>query len=146
MIREEKHTVHCQCCHFWGDAQVLGHGRLKKKVQGEYTLNEKQNLPCWRWCRGPLLFLRQFLRFVLLLLFHNSGKLTIPHDHLFVRLQILHLVLLKSLQSQGKLNISGRSDLPFVRNDFFAIYFQPSLSKSCRPPAATMQRGLRHYR
>ena len=46
-----------------------------KMVQGKDTLNENQSLLCWRWCHGPLLFLRQFLRFVLLLLWHHSGYL-----------------------------------------------------------------------
>ena len=56
---------------------------------------------------GPLFFLHQFLRFVLLLLLYHSGKLVIPHDHVFLLLQILHLVLFKSLQRQGELSISG---------------------------------------
>ena len=111
-------------------------------VQGKDALNKNQSLPCWRWCHGPLFFFHWFLRFVLLLLLHHSGKLAIPRDHL---LQILYLILFKSLQHQGKLSISGDirvvfwwardgnrrlsflgiSDLPFVRNGFVTIYFQP---------------------
>ena len=114
-------------------------------VQGKDTMNENQILPCWSWCYGPLLFLHRFLRFVLLLLLHHSGKLAIPHDHMFLLLQILHLVLFKSLQRQGELSISGdsrvvfqwaidgncrpsflgRAGLPFVRNGFVAISFWP---------------------
>ena len=40
---------------------------------------------------------------------HHSGKLAIPHYHLFLLLHILHLVLFKSLQRQGELSISGNS-------------------------------------
>ena len=52
-------------------------------------------------------FYNQYLPFVLLLLLHHSGKLAIPHYHLFFLLQILHLAPFKSLQRQGKLSISG---------------------------------------
>ena len=145
-ICKENNTVHFQGCCFWGDAQVLGYGLLKKILQGKDTLNRKQSLPCRHWCRGPLLFLRKFMQFVLLLLLHDSDKLVIPHDHMFLLLHIMHLVLLKSLQLQGELSISGRADLLFVQNWFVAIYFWPSVSKSCPPRAATMQRGLCHYR
>ena len=141
---KEKHSVHCQGCYFWGEYQVLGYGRLKKKAQGNDTLNKKQILPCQRWCRGPLLFLNLFIHFVLILLFHNSGKLSIPHDHPFLRLQIMYLVLFKSLHCQGALIISRRADLSFFWNDFL-IYFWPSVSKSCPPRAEKMQRGVRRY-
>ena len=40
---------------------------------------------------------------------HHSGKLTIPHDDLFLFLQILNLVLFKSLQRQGDMSIPGYS-------------------------------------
>ena len=92
------------------------------------------------------------MRLVLLLLLHHSGKLVIHNDHMFLPLQILHLVLFKSLQQQGELSISGdswvvfwwarygnrrlsflgRSDLPFVRNGFVAIYFQPIFNRQSR--------------
>ena len=107
--------------------------------------NEKQSLPCRNLCCGPLFLLHIFLRFFLLLLLHNSGNLAIPHDHLFLCLNILHLFLFKSLQSQGELSISGRADLPFVRNGFFAIYFRPSVSKIYPSRALIMQQGLRRY-
>ena len=114
-------------------------------VQGKYTQREKQRLPFRRWCRGPLFFLHWFLHFTLLLLLHHNGKLAIPHNHLFLILHIFHLVLFKLLQIQGELSISGdsrvvfwwardgnhrlsllgRAGLPFVRNGFVAIYFQP---------------------
>ena len=149
---EEKNAVHCQCCCFWGDAQVLGYGRLKKIVQGKHMLNEKQILPCWRLCHGQLLFLHQFHRFVVLFLLHHSGKLAIPHDHLFLLLHILHLFLFELLQRQGKLRISGdryvvfwwardgnhclsflrRADLPFFRNGFVEIYFWPIFTRQFR--------------
>ena len=132
----------CRCRPLRGP---LGYGRLKKNAQGKDTLNEKQILPCWHWCHGPLLFLNRFLRFVLLLLLHNSDKLAIPNDHLLLRLQVLQLFLFKSLQRQGELSISGRADLPFVQNGYFAIYFWPSVSKSFPPCAVTMRRGLRHF-
>ena len=101
----------------WGDTQFLGCRILKKMVQGKDTLNKKQSPPCWRWWHGPLFFIHRYLRSVLLLLLYHSGKLAIPHDHLFLHLQILHLVLFKSLQLQGKLSISGtgtsvRSEVP----------------------------------
>ena len=109
------------------------------------TLNKNQNIPCQHWWHGSLLFLRQFLHLVLLLLLYHSGKITLSHYRLFLLLQILHLVLFKSLQRQGELSISGdscvvfwwarygncrllflkRDDLPFVLNVFFAIYFWP---------------------
>ena len=108
-------------------------------------LNEKQSLPCLCWCHSPLFFLHWSLRFILLLLLHHSDKPAIHHDHLFLLLQILHLVFFKSLQHQGELRISGysrvfiwwardcnrrlsflrRADLPFVWNGFVAIYFRP---------------------
>ena len=145
----------------------MGYGRQKKMVQGKDMLNEKPSLPCWHWCHGPLFFLHRFLRFVLLLLLHHNGKLAIPHNHLFLIIQILHLSLFKLLQRQVELNISGdshvffwwardgnhclsslrRSDLPFFWNLFVAIYFQPlSVSKSCPPFAVTMRRGWYRYR
>ena len=117
--------------------------RLKKMVQIKDTLNEKQSLPCWRLFHGPLFFLHRFLRFVLLLLLHHSGKIAIPHDHMFLLLHIMPIILFKSLQCQCKLRISvnilvflwwardgnlrlsflRRSDIPFVRNLFVAISF-----------------------
>ena len=123
----------------------MGHGKLKKMVQVKDTLNNNQSLPCWRWWHGALLFIHQFLRLILLLLLYYSGKINIPHYHLFLLIHILHLVLFKFLQRQGKLSISGdihvvfwwdrggnlclsflkRADLPFVWNGFVAIYFWP---------------------
>ena len=73
----------------------MGYERLKKKVQGKDTPNNKQSLPCRRWYRGPLLFIHLFLRFVLLLLLNNSGKLAILHNHLLLLLQIIHFALFK---------------------------------------------------
>ena len=84
-----------------------------------------------------------YLSFVLLLLLHHNGKLSIPNDNMFLLLKILHLVLFKSLQRQDYPRISGdshvvfwwdrygnhrlsflrRADLPFVWNGFFAILF-----------------------
>ena len=165
MIREEKYTVHCQGRYFWGDAQFIGYGRLKKMVQVKYMLNGKQSLFCWRWCHVPLLFIHQFLRFVLLLLLHHSVKITIPHDHMFLLLQIIHLLLFKLMQSQGELIISGDSRVFFwwARDGNRAYHFWgeliyyffgtvllryifwPSVSKSCPPRAATMQQWLRRY-
>ena len=87
----KKNTIHCQGCYFWGNAQVMGYGILKKKVQGKDTMNEKQRIPCRYWCHGTLFFLHKFLRFVLLLMLENSGKLTIIHDNLFPLFQTLHL-------------------------------------------------------
>ena len=52
----------------------MGYGRLKKMVQGNDTLNKNQILPCRRWWHGPLFFLHQFLRLVVLLLLYHSGK------------------------------------------------------------------------
>ena len=121
-------------------------------VQGNYTLNKKQSLPFCRWCHFPLSFLHQFLRFVLLLMLRHSGKIAIPRDHLFLLLQILYLVLSKSLQRQGGLSISGdnlvvfwwardgnhhlsflgRAYLPFFLNGFVAIYFQPIFNRQFR--------------
>ena len=142
---KKKHTVHLQGCYFWGDAQVLGCVILKKRVEVKDVLNEKQSLPCPCWCLGPLFYLRWFLRFVLLLMLHNSGKLVIPHDNLFLILHILHLVQFKFLQCQGELSISGRSDPKFVWNIFFVSYFLPSVSKSCPPRAEKLHIGLRPY-
>ena len=148
----------------------MGYGRLKKMVQGKDTLSKKQSLPCRRWCRGPLFFLHELQRSVLLLLLHHSGKLAIPHDNLFLLLQIMHLVLFKFLHRQGELSISGdihfvfwlyrdgnrrllflrRSDTPFIRNVFVGIYFWPifdrQFRKSYTPCAATIRRRLRRYR
>ena len=142
---EEKYTVYFQGCYFWGDTQVLGYVILKKMVQGKDTLKNNQSLPYRHWCHGPLLFLHLFLSLVLLLLLYHSGKISIPHDHLFLLFQIIHLVLFKSLQRQGELSISvdtrvvfwwtidgnfrlsflKRADLPFFRNGFVAIFFSP---------------------
>ena len=75
----------------------------------------------------------------------SQWEIAIPRYHMFLLLQILHPVLFKLLQHQGELRISGnrrvvfwwarygnrrlsflsRSNLPFVRNNFFAIYFRP---------------------
>ena len=115
-------------------------------MQGKDTMNKNQSLTCRRWFHAPLLFLHKFLRFVLLLLLHNSGKLAISHDSLFFILQIMHLVLFKLLYNKGELSIFGRADLLFVRNRFVAINFWPSVSKSCLPRAETMQQGLHSYR
>ena len=145
MICEEKCTVHFQGSYFWGDAQVLGYGRLKKIVQIKDTLNKKKSIPCWCWSRGLVFFFRIFLRFVLLLLLLNSGKIVIPHDHLLLLLQILYLVLFKSLQRQYELSISGRVDLAFFCNGYVAIYFQLSVLKSCPPCAAIIQQVLHCY-
>ena len=41
------------------------------------------------WFHGLTFFIHQFMSFVLLLLLHNSGKLTIPHDHILLLLQII---------------------------------------------------------
>ena len=137
-------------------------------VQVKDTMNKNQSLPCWSWWHGPLFFLRQFLRLVLLLLLYHSCKIAIPHYHLFLLLQVLHLVLFKSLQRQGELSISGyirvllwwarydsrrlsflkRADLTFLERicwNLFLTYFRPSVSKSCPPGAATMRRLLRCY-
>ena len=114
-------------------------------VQGKDTLIEKHRFPCQSWCHSPKLFIRPFLRFVILLMLHHSGKIAIPRYHLFLLLQIMHLILFKSLQRQGNLRISGdrhiffwwprdgnrrlsflrRADLPSVWNGFVAIYFRP---------------------
>ena len=130
----------------------MGYGRLNKMLQGKETTNEKQSLPCRRWCHSLLFFLHKFLRFVLLLLFHNSGKLAIPCDHVFLLLYIMHFFLFKSLQRQGELSISGdswvvfwwdrdgnrrlsflrRANLPFVRNGFVEIYFRPIFGRQFR--------------
>ena len=110
-------------------------------------LNKNQSLPCWWWWHGLLFFLRQFLRLVLLFMLYHSGKITIPHYHLFLLIHTLHLALFKSLKRQGKLSISGyirvvlwwsrdgnrrlsflkRADLPFFGNGFLGIYFRPIL-------------------
>ena len=85
----------------------MGYGRLNKMLQGKDTPNEKQILPCHSGCHGPLLFIHQFMSFVLLLLLHNSGKLAIPHDHLLLLLWIIfdrqfRKVVLLVLQQYGK--------------------------------------------
>ena len=121
-------------------------------VQGKDTLNKKQRLPCWRWWNRTLFFIHLFMRLVRLLLLYCSVKIAIPHYHLFLLLQILHLFLFKFLQRLGDLSISGdsrvlfwwdrygnlglsflkRFDLPFVRNVFFAIYFWPIFVRQFR--------------
>ena len=54
----------------------MGCGRLNKMVQGKDTLNKNQILTCRSWWHGPLFFLHQFLRLVLLfLLYHRVAKL-----------------------------------------------------------------------
>ena len=143
----------------------MGYGRPNKIVQGKGTLNKKQSLPCRRLFHGALLFLHRFMRFVLLLLLYHSGKLSTPHDNMLLLLQIAWMKNFESLQRQGELIISGdshgvfqwdrdgnlclsflrRAYLPFVRNRFVAIYFQPSVSKMCPPHATKMRRGLRSY-
>ena len=134
-------------------------------VQGKYILNNKQSPPYLCWCHGLLFFFHQFLCFILLLMFHHSGKLAIHHDNILLLLQILHLVLFKSLQYQGGLRISGdshffwwagdgnrrlsflmRADLPFFRNGFVVIYFWSSVLKSCPPCAETIRRVFHCYR
>ena len=92
------------------------------------------------------------MRLVLLLLLYHSVKIAIPNYHLFLLLQILHLILFKSLKRQGELGISGYgrvvfwwdvygnrrqsflkiADLPFVRNGFFVIYFRPIFVRQFR--------------
>ena len=92
------------------------------------------------------------MRLVLLLLLYHGGKIAIPHDHVFLLLHILHLVLFKLLQRQGGLGISGdihiafwwvrdgnrrlslgkRADLPFFKNRFVAIYFWPIFVRQFR--------------
>ena len=138
-------------------------------VKVKDTLNKNQSLPCRHWWHGPLLFLHQFLRLVLLLLLYHSGKIAIPHDHLVLLLQILHLVLFNFMQIQGGMSISGDicvvfwwyrygncrqlflkiSDLPFflerISCNQFLTYFCHSVSKSCHPGAATMRKLLRRY-
>ena len=52
-----------------------------KMVQGKDALNEKKIIPCRRWRRGMLFFIHRFLRFVPILLWHHSRKLSIPHDN-----------------------------------------------------------------
>ena len=64
-----------------------------------------------------------------LLLLHNSGKLSITHDHLFLLLHIMHLILSKSLQRQGEISISGRADMPFFRTDFLQPIFDRQFRK-----------------
>ena len=76
-------------------------------------LKEKHILPCWLLCHGLLFFLHQFLRLVLLLLLHHSGKIAIPHYHLFLILHILHLYLFNFMQRQCELIISGDSCVVF---------------------------------
>ena len=112
-------------------------------LQGKDTLNKNQSLPCRSWWHGPLLFLHRFMRLVLPLLLHYSGKTAIPNYHLFLLLHIMYLFLFKSLQCQGessiyedirvvfwwardgnrRLSFLKRADLPFVPNGFVAIYF-----------------------
>ena len=123
---------------------------MKKMVKEKDMPNKKQNLPCRSWCHVQLLFLHLVLRFALLLLLHHSVKLAIPHYHLFLLFQIVHLVLFKSLQLQGDLSISkdsrvvfwwarygnrrlsflSRYDLPFVRNGFLRYIFDLFLTVS----------------
>ena len=127
--------------------RIPSSGACNTKENGARKRHSKQEAkpPCRSWCHGQLFFLHLFLRFVLLLLLHHSVKLTIPHYHIFLLFQILHLVLFKSLQLQCELSISrdicivfwwdrdgncwlsflSRDDLPFVRNGFFAVYFRP---------------------
>ena len=121
-------------------------------VQGKGTLNRNQSLSCLRWRNGLLFFIHQFLRLVLFLLLYHSGKIAIPHYHLFLLLHILQLVLFKSLHRQGNLSISGdsrvvlwwdrddncrlsflkRTDLPFAQSRFVAIYFWPIFVRQFR--------------
>ena len=123
-----------------------------KQIASKGHANDKQNLICLHWWHGPLFFLHKFLRFVLLLMLHHSVKLAIPHVHMFLILQIMHLFLFKSLQHQDELSISidirvvfwwarygncrlsflKRSDLPFVWNGFVAIYFWPIFDRQFR--------------
>ena len=107
----------------------MGYGGLKNKVQEKDTLNKKQSLPCRHLCHGPLLFFHSFLHFFLLLLLHNIVKLAITHDHLFLILHILYLVLFKLMQRQGELSISGRADLPFFGTDLLQYIFDCQFQK-----------------
>ena len=119
--------------------------KTEEMVQGKVTLNKNQSLTCRCWWHGLMFFLHRFQCFVLLLLLYHSGKLAIPHYHMFLLLQIMHLVLFKSLQHQGEMSIYGdscvvfwwaidgnlhlsfmkRADVLFVQNRFVAIYFWP---------------------
>ena len=121
-------------------------------LQGKYTLNKNQSIPCRCLWHGPLFFIHRFLCLVLLLLLYYSGKIAIPYHHMLLLIQILHLVLFKSLQLQVELSISGdncvvfwwaiygnrrlsflkRADLPFVCNGFVAIYFWPIFVRQFR--------------
>ena len=118
---------------------------IEEMAQRKDTLNKNQSHPFRSWRHGPLFFLHWFLRLVLLVLLYKSGKISIPHYHLFLLLHNLHLVLFKSLQRQGDQSISGgiyvvfcwdrdgnhslsflkRDDLPFVLNRSVGIYFWP---------------------
>ena len=115
-------------------------------------MNKNQSISCRRWWHGLLFFLYKFPHLVLLLLLYHSGKIAIPHYHLFLLLHILHLVIFKSLKRQGELHISGdirvvfwwdryvnsrlsflnRSYLPFIQNGFVAIYFWPIFVRQFR--------------
>ena len=130
----------------------MGYGRLKIMVQGKYTLNNNQSLPCQRWWHGTQFFLHRFLRLFLLFLLCHSGKIAIPHYHMFLLLQILHLILFDSPQRQRELSISvdsrvvfwwarygniclsflKRADPPFVWDRFVAIYFWPIFVRQFR--------------
>ena len=140
----------------------MGYVRLKKVLQGKDTLNNKKSPSCWHWCHGPLSFLHIFLRFFLLLILQHSGKLTIPHDNVFLFLHILHLALFKFLHHKVELIISGDIHVVFgwardrnraycfwghliyhfFRNGFFAIYFWPSVAKICPLRAAPVQKAV----
>ena len=144
----------------------MGYGRLKKMVQGKDTMDEKQSFPCRRWCHGPLLFLHQFLRFVLLLLLHHSGKITTPMIicYFFSRFCTSSSSSLCSAKaSWASMDIStlssGGIETAIVDYHswweliyhFFGTYllqsiFDRQFQKICPPHAATMRRGLHHYR
>ena len=98
-VNDPRRKTYCSLSRLllFGEVQVLGYVRLKKTVQGKYTLNKKQSLPWWRWCHGQLLFIHWFQRFLLLFLLHHNGTFTIPHDNMFLLLQIMNLVLFKML-------------------------------------------------
>ena len=91
----------------------MGYWRLKEIMQGKDTLNKKQIPNCLIWCHGPLFFIHRFLSFVLLLLMYHIGKLAIPCDRMLLLIQIMRLIIFKSLQHKGELRISGDSRVVF---------------------------------
>ena len=130
----------------------MGYVRLEEIVQGKDTLNKNQSVTFWRWRHGLLFFIHWFIRLVFLFLLYHSGRIAIPHYHMFLLSQVMHLVLFKSLQRQGEMSISGdirvvlwwsrdgnhclsflkRADQPFFCNGFVAIYFWPIFVRQFR--------------